>query len=482
MSGEGKEFEKAWQKAFEDAEITPQQSNWEAIEKALDDKKSRGLVIFYRISIAASVLMALSLGLYFGMQYLGASEKSEEVVAKMTTSNPDSAGREKILKEQRSHEAQSENQSIQITADSDKTVQADQKGERVIEKPSHTLPTIENNSSAVRPIDTYSNNSGNNIKENGLIAGNIEKMSMGKLDKEGLTEPEIKPLLTEIPNVNYGYDLLPDDDKEKKEPVFLAGINFSAGAFDQTSSFGANAAPQDAISPESITNYNSALRTLSSSVNSLGGSPELQNYDLQISEDYTQSVAYSYGANFGFRLGRRFRVFSGLNYTKAFSNQNRELGISQNGKVLANKFYDEDYNLLSGNENRIYNGDADIKSEFDFLSIPIKAGYSLIDKKFSLTLFTGISSEFLLQNSVSDGASSYEYYENFAGNNINEAYNSFYLNGIFSVNAGYTIGQKYYIYLEPMYKRALTDFAKTDLGVEKVPSFKMMMIGLSYQF
>ena len=112
--------------------------------------------------------------------------------------------------------------------------------------------------------------------------------------------------------------------------------------------------------------------------------------------------------------------------------------------------------------------------EFGYLEVPMELNYALLDRKFNVNIIGGISSLFLVNNSVtleSDGTST----EMGDANNLND------IN--FSTNVGigvnYELTDKMNIHLEPMFKYQLNTFSDTEgnfqpysLGVYTGMSFK----------
>ncbi|GEM_PF-2300051 len=510
MSNDRGGFEEGWRKAFENAEISPPSSSWEKINDRITKKESKRIIPFYRYSIAASVLLAISVGLYFGVAEFNNQKSGESTqMVENSTEDHDSGSGDNIIQNENqtkdeklalATESQENSTGNEISAQidnnesfiertdknisqesglSDGNISQKSKTEDLSEKEPLIAENRSSNELESKASKQQSLEHGDAISENptfSQLASNQQlSYSIINLDhaqNRSLQEPQLALESVEIPgveNYSYGYELIGKETKQKDETIFLTGLNFSAGVFSQNSGSLTNA--ESNTSPLFDQSPGSQLRVMSPNLSSGNNFNSAQNYDLQLSEEFAQSTAFSYGANFGVKVAKRFVLFSGLNYTKAFSNVNSELGITRNGIVLANSFY----SLESG----YYDGSAEIRNEYEFLSVPVKAGYEIIDRKFNLTFFTGVSSEFLLENSISATG---ENIENAPLDRVNDVYNNMYLNGTLSINAGYTFLEKYRIYVEPIYKRAITDFIKDDFNEDRTPSFKMMMFGLSYQF
>jgi hypothetical protein len=94
--------------------------------------------------------------------------------------------------------------------------------------------------------------------------------------------------------------------------------------------------------------------------------------------------------------------------------------------------------------------------EFGYLEVPLEMQFSLIDKKFGMDLIGGMSSLFLIDNSVSLESSG-------TVTEIGEATNMNSLN--FSTNFGlgffYRLNSSFELNLQPMFKYQLNTFSQT---------------------
>ena len=79
-------FEKEWQRAFENASIVPPDALWDKIELELDRKKRRPFLFFFRPSViatgmAAALLLALGGVLFFNKS----TKENQNVILKVQT-------------------------------------------------------------------------------------------------------------------------------------------------------------------------------------------------------------------------------------------------------------------------------------------------------------------------------------------------------------------------------------------------------------
>ncbi len=493
MSGDKGNFEREWERAFLNSEVPPPPNVWENIESELDSGRKRLFVPWYKVSIAASLLLAASLGLYVGKF---STNEGEEIAYQNTeisepehspgVGNESSVNVNELKGNSIANQDSNTHSNGSVTSKlEDKTLDSDVVGGSESATKSAISATGEasgeyfssnsslgKNSSPVSFKDINDEGVAMNLDsgdEVNLVTGNANEILFA--NNIGVNEPEFVPHpLTEIPEVYRGYDLIKEED-QKKGRMFIAGVNFSAGTFDP------NVATASAASPGN----GSFLRVAASpqySAVSDGVQSIYPGYEIQQFEELAPSVAYSYGANIGFAITRRIIVYSGVNYTQANSILNTEPVITHNGRVLAYNFYSE-----NGVNSRDLSADSyDVNNSFEFLSIPIKAGYTLLNKQMNITLLGGVSTEFLLSNSYSSSQSEFSVIEGYLNDGSEEMYNPVYFNGLVGLNIGYTIAERYFIYTEPSVQTAISQFAKEGVNLTSNPSYRMVMFGLSYRF
>ncbi len=119
--------------------------------------------------------------------------------------------------------------------------------------------------------------------------------------------------------------------------------------------------------------------------------------------------------------------------------------------------------------------DGTMSQQFEYLEIPLELNYALIDKKFGVNLIGGVSSLFLIDNSVSL-TSGNQVLEMGEANNINSVN--------FSTNVGvgfdYNFSPKVKLNIEPVFKYQLNTFSDVDGTFQ--PFSVGIYSGLSFRF
>ncbi|WP_300027035.1 hypothetical protein [uncultured Maribacter sp.] len=210
------------------------------------------------------------------------------------------------------------------------------------------------------------------------------------------------------------------------------------------------------------------------------------------------NVNMSYGVSVAYAVTKKLTIRSGINKVDygydtedvAFSST---AGLDSNEGQLATINYAETSSTLKISSNRVasdkfntMNSAQDITAksptregymsqQFGYVELPVELNYALIDKKLGVNLIGGVSSLFLIDNTVSltSGDLTTEIGE---ANNIND------LN--FSANMGlglnYSFSQKIRLNIEPIFKYQLNTF--TDVNGTFRPYSVGVYSGLTFQF
>ncbi len=222
------------------------------------------------------------------------------------------------------------------------------------------------------------------------------------------------------------------------------------------------------------------------------GSPIHSNF---VSNNKSGNVNLSYGLAVGYKLTEKLSLRSGLNKVDYgydtndisfssslvaststqitninYTNTSRTLVVESNNLPESNpEFAANDIVAQSPSRN------GTMVQEFGYLEVPMELNYALLDRKLNINLIGGISSLFLVDNTVvleSDGSST----EMGEANNLNDVN--------FSTNVGlginYEFTNKVRIHLEPVFKYRLNTFSEVEGSFQ--PYTMGVYTGMSYKF
>lgn len=498
MSKDRGAFEQGWKKAFEEKQMSPPEGIWDKIDSELSKEESRKYkkrIFFYKLMAAASILFALSVGLaslydFNGTENVASTKPENKSITRGSDKNLMAEGQQDAAAKDLNAPGKREDRPDDI----DK-VSAEKGGDKPVETIAQKADNRSNNDAKAHNRGTL-NTDKNKVANSTLATSkstdasipmdeqNAEKpealgdemiyefMAMSYADNKGIPDERIKGNgSASVEKIPMGYDIIKDN--KQQENVFLAGVNFSAGVFNPNfNSNGDYASYANGLITSDVADQGQEFRLVP--LNSYE-SKSKNNTERELPE---ASVMYSYGLNLGYKLSKRIVLFSGFNYTLAQAKeQSSYIATDDNRNTYPVSTFSEVQSADNVNIKNIEG--SDVINRYEFASIPVKAGYMLFDKKINLTLYTGLSPELLIGNSIN-----VETDQPIDVNEINNssAFNDLHLNGMLGVYIGYLIDQHYQLSIEPSYKKSLTSLVRDDNSFDSYPSYFLVSFGLAYQF
>lgn len=445
-------FEDIWGKALQDAESQPSPEVWYRIQKGLNRGKMHPWLIV-KLMAAASLVFAMGLGTY--TLFIQQNETSG-VVAVSSISDD----RELVPQERLSGEALS---------------LEDNKADRALTEQgidvTGTIKDLE-----IAPIE---------IDPKAFIADTREReMRDSAVPDAVLAHPMHLPTrlsaarLAEIESRSE-YFIVPELIHKKKETstgtVFLAGLDIGTGVFNP------NTQPAAGLASFS----EGYFAQLAGDVRSLDRlDMGLLNYAMADAalprEESRTGFSYSYGINVGAHIKNRFVLHTGLQYVHARTVTTTSGYFTQSESAIRTPALTSNAIANFGSARFESSPSYEVDNSFDFISVPIKAGYVLLDQKLSIIAFGGLATDFFLNNRISSDKPGISSTSNGPGDL--SPYRSMYFNGLLSTSFNYQLGANYALMIEPQYRRSLNSFTKSDHLFSSDPHFFILNFGLMYNF
>ncbi|WP_109831548.1 outer membrane beta-barrel protein [Reichenbachiella versicolor] len=280
------------------------------------------------------------------------------------------------------------------------------------------------------------NNGINNLLKNQTPSQNINIATINRVEPKNAAEPYLPDAIDGwMYGVAYQRDVYNYDESYAS---LWAGVSLGAGSFDP----GMNSSSQDVVTNED-----------------------------QLSTNYSTGNAVSGGLSVGTRIASRIVVSSGLHYN-AINTGNANSTYQVTPAIFASFADDPNARVLSIPAET---EEVTTSNEFQYLTIPIKAGYVILDKKFNITLNSGVSSNILMN---ADMQSSNETFEK----DNSQDFKPVYFNFLSSVEFGYMLKERYLFTVEPNYNQAISDFTNTNNVSSGKPRNFGVSMGVRYNF
>ncbi|MEP0366944.1 MAG: hypothetical protein ABJN36_13855 [Cyclobacteriaceae bacterium] len=442
-------FEREWREAFDGAQQEPPRIVWSEIDRALAHDKVllfKRKSIYYRWAAAAIFLLATTIGFF---QLVSSSNSYSRTIAEIEVDNPQLAN-----------------------------------NNTRIEVPENATGGAVGNLSSNRLF--ASNQSSGKIDRGGMPPSNALLIDENLYDLRSKSEliviEAIKPA-SDLPSVDvvdrlYRVASMLNARKAKNESLdekYWAGVDFSSGTFDPNFQSSGTSLLDNSLA------FNSNAQFSATNTEALdAGSPDVR-------ENMQAGQTVSFGMNMGLKLSDKWTVQSGFQYMKADATNNTNVVVTTTrlvDPIAATSQFKKVSQVRSAtqaDEVVEYNyEDVDLRNVFQFASIPVKAGYKLLDSRFSLELKAGVAANLYLGNKITDPDN--QLAEVTIGPGSNSPYKELSFMGLAGVQFGYEFVKNFNIVIEPNYRRSLDNMTKNSSEFEAAPSSFGLQTGIRYQF
>lgn len=479
-----KSFESAWAERLSNAEAQPAEHVWKSISGELANQQIgsyRKRAIYYKWAAAACLVIAAALGaLYYNNSF---NATNHDLVA--NTQNTDQEVPARSGQPSRPADSNETSEKLPSVSSDDLTNKGqvalneindaqndtgvsigietiDQEPARINDKESAPALSI---LVADLPMDDeivpYDEN---NSKFE--LSDIVEIFPLAHHSAKDISLDELMGVVN-LPDRIYGvpiYGNAENKEEENERELLWAGLNMGSGSFDPNYGPPTGSVNESALSSEDA--FAPAL-----DANTAG---------LPLREESNSGPSISVGIDVGTAIGKRWVVQTGLSYGRFRVNTNTNLVFSSADQSAVPLSFQNREALFSEEEVTISNQNLDVDNNFQLLSIPVKAGFILIDRKFNVLINAGLASDWYLGNSLNSSEEGFARYDISPGSD--SPYRRVHLSGLTSIQLGYKILDNYYLSVEPNYRKSITDFAKTGNSFSSRPSGMGLIVGFRYLF
>ena len=115
----------------------------------------------------------------------------------------------------------------------------------------------------------------------------------------------------------------------------------------------------------------------------------------------------------------------------------------------------------------VYTAPYNVNNSMRYLSIPMQAGYLIVDKTFGVQLNAGVATDLFLQNTVT--AESDQLDKTSQSGGADSPYRSVNLSGLFGTEVSYRFGEHYRVSLNPGIRYPFNTIYKSEFGLQSSP-------------
>lgn len=465
---EGDSFEQEWKDAFEDASEQPNPGVWSNIERDLAYRQMASLkrkARFYQWAAAAAMFIAA----FLGMNYL-ISDKT------INTGELSDAGTQNVeLNNQQAFTNGSTGDQTSENSDQNEVINLNSVNDKNSERNSFT-----GNSSDDSNTDL---NSGYTLLGYSDEDQQIEPayLALEALEGKRIDQAEVAYAVdanTERRMYSKAINGKFAQRKSKKahsSEKFWAGVGVGSGSFDPNYQSGPSNLLASSLNLSTAENY--------AATNSF----RIESQSPAVREGMKSGSTIDMGLNFGVRVSENWIVESGLYFTQADAVTQTNVVVESPNVVEPIAASSEtrgvtELNNLVGTEKIIQYSyqDVNFDNQFQFASLPIKAGFILIDSRLNIVLNAGVATNLYLGNKLEDPNSDVANVS--IGPGKSSPYREVSFAGLGGLQIGYALFDQVEFTIEPYMRQPITSLTKQSTSFVASPSGLGINTGIRYRF
>ncbi|MFM8740082.1 MAG: hypothetical protein ACKOC0_07730, partial [Cytophagales bacterium] len=489
MNSENRKFEDEWKRAFADAESDVNDAVWVNINSKLANAENGAMkkrVVFYQWLAAASAVFALMVG---GALMLGRSDKNQTSLSQQVEKKQRAAdsmqdsSKNKIANAQLKKdfpptstsnpvELKKTNPSAlnnQPATGLNKQTDANRKIEPSI---AHSITGITRNKGSVAKFDHTKNKSDSQRLSSENSPSTTIVADVTEMEKETTTVVNVnKATETETPIASNAIVITPIEN-------LLLATDTTAALIDSPVKISSKETPtevKDNTGTREVTaeKWWASLTGSAGSYTSIGGSGTLPNSALYAtstnanntpnSSNEKVGTSFSYGINVGKQIAPRWVIMSGVGYMTQSINYPSSSAVFSSNQAQA---FIADLSRASASPT-VSVASYELTSVNEFVTIPLQAGYLLVNRKVGVQLNAGVASDLFLRNTLSDPAGRLSTSSQSAGDA--STYKTVNWSGLVGTELSYKISTHYRISVIPGMRYSFDSILKSNVNGSITP-------------
>ena len=512
-------FEEEWQRAFENASISPSDDMWDKIEEELDRKKRRPFLFILRPSAIATGVAAALLLVLGGLFFLNKNDLENQKAFAQNTSKSKSSIEPTIERAKIGESIAKIPNSTNIVTSEEAIISVEiagqlsdnfsLKNQKKSSYFSNKVKTQNTSNVAEKPLlmvaAKVDAQEGNVISINKAIETKSADNQYVISEKEVVLVDKSRNLFTEI-NIlegkKYTYfgssrtlnrNKLMFDYEASEIPVlasneskFWLGIQSGVSPFDPNMKLGG----LNTFALQAADNFAKASNAPSvPNMGAVAGEPAGPVVVSQPKNAIKSGVGINTGFAFGYKVAKKWNIESGIRYLRGNSTlQSNTYAFQQNGYV---KTFLADYLLKNSSNsmaaaaqnpiNTVVADASQFNNRYEYLMIPMQLGYEIgLSKKLGLNILAGISTDIFLQNTIAHDNTFVQ--EKSTINSANNIYKPLNVSGLGGVRASYLLSKHWQVNMGSSYQHSLFSGINSSTALQMRLRMFGVNYGLNYRF
>ncbi|HEX7017095.1 MAG TPA: outer membrane beta-barrel protein [Cyclobacteriaceae bacterium] len=473
---ERQKFEESFRKSFGNAEVPPSEKVWMNIEldlERLERGRMRKRLTFFKLLAAASVVFGLGLA-GTGLYLLSANRSTTDGLVAQQNDTASPGGGAKILEGsdvqgpsavKKGKEATENKQTPMASTDS----APESRASRTESQPQLQADNITRSQNAAASGDhatTFDFSAPRDqivqpVAQTGQAVSPVE-LASGKQDDISIvhnrplpplvkqrkiephfpkTEPDAMDLL--LASVEMEERAEAERKKYDGERIWTS-VGFSAGTF---SNYGAGT-----LQSPSLMGMTSNLTPVNNTLTS---------------ESRASGVAYSVGVSVGGRIAPRWVLQGGVNYMMQNASFMSDAVVTQDYQNFTAAYSAEITKMADASARVVPTAPYSVNNNMEYLSIPIQAGYLIVNRAFGVQLTGGVATDLFIRNTLQPQSGNLDKVTN--GSGSDSPYRTVNFSGLVGTEFSYRFSEKYRISLNPGLRYPFSSIYKSDVGLSATP-------------
>jgi Outer membrane protein beta-barrel domain len=513
-------FEEEWQRAFENASISPPVDMWDKIEEELERKKRRPFLFILRPSVIASGVAAALILVLGGLFFLNRNNiETQKGIAQNKPKINQTTAPATAIKNPKTEELVAEAPNSKPNISNNATLASVEKPTQFTDNFSlksnvnklHSNKVKSQNSSSLFEKPTLAamakveENGNNGISESkSIVVQNTENqlvISEGNDDLASDFRNSFSDLntLKAKEYVSFGSSrtlnrnkLVFDSEMPETQAIasneskFWVGIQSGVSPFDPNMQLGG----LNTYALQAADEFAKASNSPSTpNMGAVAGQPSGPVVVSQPQNAIKSGVGTNTGFAFGYKVAKKWNIESGVRYLRGNSTlQSNTYAFQQNGYVntfLADYLLQNSSNSMASiAQNPINTVVADasqFNNRYEYLMIPMQLGYEIgLSKKLGLNILAGISTDIFLQNTIANDNTFVQ--EKSTINSANNIYRPLNISGLGGVRASYLVSKHWQVNIGSSYQHSLFSGINSSTDLQMRLRMFGVNYGLNYRF
>jgi hypothetical protein len=178
--------------------------------------------------------------------------------------------------------------------------------------------------------------------------------------------------------------------------------------------------------------------------------------------------AYTMGVSVGGKVSERWVLQGGVNYQTQSSDYTSNTVVGSKDYATFKAASITEINNAGKSDSRLLTTSSyNVNASLQYISVPLQAGYLVINRGFGVQLNAGVSTDLFIQSTLTPDEGSLE--KSTQGNTAESPYRTVNFSGLVGTELSYRFGERYRVALNPGLRYPFSSIYKSELNVNANP-------------